>query len=220
MSITEEIETINNKIEQNKGQHNLDRQTAKVSDLSSGNLSKYELLTGKDVLPEKYLLEKAAELKRFKYSLLGKELKAQTYIAKKQYQKLDDTDEFDETINKKSTIKNYNKLDLIYDTNHSFFKYYRDDKKSHNLSLESKHSFLADFSDDTYKCNDVKPQNKNTKNKKANVYGKISELYNTFLDKYFVVEYDYQKKKEVDRQFGRISETWSTTFFWAYFIKK
>ena len=49
---------------------------------------------------------------------------------------------------------------------------------------------------------------------------KVSELYNTFLDKYFVVEYDYKKKNEVDRKFGRISETWSTTFFWAYFIKK
>ena len=77
-------------------------------------------MTGKDVLPEKYLLEKSAELTRFKYFLLGKELKAQTDIAKKQYQKLDDTHEFDETINKKSTFKKYSKSDVIYDTNHSF----------------------------------------------------------------------------------------------------
>ena len=33
-------------------------------------------------------------MKRFEYSPLGKELKAQTDIAKKQYQKLDNTDEF------------------------------------------------------------------------------------------------------------------------------
>ena len=45
------------------------------------------------------MLEKAAALKRFEYSPLGKELKTQADIAKKQYQKLDDTDEFDETIN-------------------------------------------------------------------------------------------------------------------------
>ena len=40
-------------------------------------------MTGKNVLPEKDLLEKAVGLKRFKYSPLGKELKAETDIAKK-----------------------------------------------------------------------------------------------------------------------------------------
>ena len=49
----------------------------------------YEFLTGKDVLPKKDLLEKTATIKRFEYSPLGKELKAQTDIAKKQYQTLD-----------------------------------------------------------------------------------------------------------------------------------
>ena len=72
------IKTINNKIKQNKAHYNLDRQTANISALSSRNVSKYEFLTGKDVLPEKDLLEKAATIKRFEYSLLGKELKAQT----------------------------------------------------------------------------------------------------------------------------------------------
>ena len=46
-------------------------------------------MTGKDVLPEKDLLEKAAIMKRYEYSPLGKELKPQTDIAKKQYQGLD-----------------------------------------------------------------------------------------------------------------------------------
>ena len=40
MSISDKIKTINRKIEQNKTQYNLDRQTAKISALSSGNLSK------------------------------------------------------------------------------------------------------------------------------------------------------------------------------------
>ena len=60
MSISEKIKVIKNKIEQNKAQYVLDRQTAKISALSSGNVSKYEFLTDKDVLPEKDLLEKAA----------------------------------------------------------------------------------------------------------------------------------------------------------------
>ena len=42
MSISEKIKTIENKIKQNKAQNNLDRQSAKVSALSSGNVSKYE----------------------------------------------------------------------------------------------------------------------------------------------------------------------------------
>ena len=46
------------------------------------NVSGYEFLTGKDVLPEKDLLEKAATMKRFEYLSLGKELKAETDNAK------------------------------------------------------------------------------------------------------------------------------------------
>ena len=72
MSISEKIKAINNKIEQNKAKYNLDRQTAKISALSSGNNRKYEFLTGKDILPEEDLLEKTAALKRFVYLPLGK----------------------------------------------------------------------------------------------------------------------------------------------------
>ena len=43
---------------------------ANISVLSSGNVSKYKFSTGKDVLPEKYLLEKAATIKRFEHSPL------------------------------------------------------------------------------------------------------------------------------------------------------
>ena len=42
-------------MEQNKVQYGLDRQTAKISALSSENVGKYEFLTGKGVLPEKIL---------------------------------------------------------------------------------------------------------------------------------------------------------------------
>ena len=52
-------------------------------------------MTGKDVLPEKDLPEKAAGLKRFEYSLLSKELKKQTSVTEKQYQKFDSAFESD-----------------------------------------------------------------------------------------------------------------------------
>ena len=54
--------------------------------LSSGNVGKYEFLTGEDVLPEKGLLIKAATIRRFEYSPLGIELEKQINISKKQYQ--------------------------------------------------------------------------------------------------------------------------------------
>ena len=57
MSISGKIKAVNNKINQNKAQYNLDRQFAKISTLSSWNVSKYEFLTSIDVLPEKNLLE-------------------------------------------------------------------------------------------------------------------------------------------------------------------
>ena len=62
MSISEKIKAINNKIEQNKIQYNLDRQTVKISALSSGNVSKYEFSTGKDVLPKKRTIRKSCNL--------------------------------------------------------------------------------------------------------------------------------------------------------------
>ena len=49
MSISEKIKAIKNKIEQNKAQYNLDRETAKISVLSSRNVSKILFLTGKDI---------------------------------------------------------------------------------------------------------------------------------------------------------------------------
>ena len=91
MSISEKIKSINNKIDQKKAQYNLNRQTAKISALSSGNVSIYEFLNSKDVLPGKDLQEKAAALKRFEYSPLGKELKSQTSVVEKHDQKLNMT---------------------------------------------------------------------------------------------------------------------------------
>ena len=88
MSISEKIKAINNKSKQNKVQFILNRQTAKISALPSGNVSKYEFFTGKDVLPEQILLEYATTIKIFEYSFLGKKLKAEASFAEKQDQEI------------------------------------------------------------------------------------------------------------------------------------
>ena len=77
--------TISNKIAQNNAQFSLYRQTDKISSPSSRNVTKYEFLTSKDVLPESGFPEKADAIKRFEYSSFRKELKAQTSAAEKLY---------------------------------------------------------------------------------------------------------------------------------------
>ena len=54
------------------------------------------------ILPEKGMLEKAATIKRFEYSPSGSELKKQTNIPEKQYQKYDDVKKLTTKNNKQS----------------------------------------------------------------------------------------------------------------------
>ena len=49
MTINEQIKVLDNKIGSNQAQYGLDKQNAKISALSSGELDKYEYLTGEDL---------------------------------------------------------------------------------------------------------------------------------------------------------------------------
>ena len=49
MTIKEQIRILDDKIKQNQADHDLYRQNAKISALSSGKLDKYEYLTGEDL---------------------------------------------------------------------------------------------------------------------------------------------------------------------------
>ena len=53
----------------NQAQYNLDRQNAKISSLSSGELDKYEYLTGEDL---RYKPD-VVQIAKFQYSSLGQE---------------------------------------------------------------------------------------------------------------------------------------------------
>ena len=48
MTVTDQLKIIDNKIKANKAQYNLDRLAAKISEYSTGDLRKYEYLTGED----------------------------------------------------------------------------------------------------------------------------------------------------------------------------
>ena len=70
MTVTDQLKIIDNKIKVNQAQYDLDRLAAKISALSSGELRKYEYLTGEDLEYRPSVLEQT----KFDYSLLGKVL--------------------------------------------------------------------------------------------------------------------------------------------------
>ena len=67
--------TINDQIRDEKLQYDINREGAKISALSSGEIRKYEFLTGEDILPsnQQQIIEQA----KFTYSPLGKSFEKQ-----------------------------------------------------------------------------------------------------------------------------------------------
>ena len=84
------------------------------------------------------MLEKAAALKRSEYSPLGKELKAQTSAAEKQYQILDKAFESNKRVEK--NFKSCAKPNLVYSKDFIFYKY-------HNTNEFDTHSFYSKQND-------------------------------------------------------------------------
>ena len=70
------IVTIDDKIRDEKLQPDINRETAKISALSSGKINKYEYLTGEEILPSNG--RQIIEQTDFAYSLLEKALEKQT----------------------------------------------------------------------------------------------------------------------------------------------
>ena len=67
--------TINDQIRDEKLQHDINREAAKISALSSGKIHNYKYLTGEDILPS--YQQQIVEQVRFTYSLLGKAFEKQ-----------------------------------------------------------------------------------------------------------------------------------------------
>ena len=111
--------------------------------MSSCNVTKYECLTSKDILPEKDLLEKAAAIKRFEYPPLGEELKAQTSSAERQYEKLE---KFLILIKERKIKRSHAKSNLFYSKEFAFYKYHSA-KQLAKRSFYSKWNNLIKFKD-------------------------------------------------------------------------
>ena len=77
--------TIIDKVRNEKMQHEINREAAKISALSSGKIDKYEYLTGEEILPsdQSRIIEQA----KFAYSPIGKAFEKQTKAIEEQGQK-------------------------------------------------------------------------------------------------------------------------------------
>ena len=77
--------TINDQIREEKLHHDINREAAKISALSSDKIHKYEYLTGEDILPsnQQQMIEQA----KFTYSPLGKAFEKQIKTIEDQGQK-------------------------------------------------------------------------------------------------------------------------------------
>ena len=62
--------TVNDKIRDDKLQYDINKETAKISAISSGGIDKYEYLTGEEILPSDQ--SRILEQVKFTYSPLGK----------------------------------------------------------------------------------------------------------------------------------------------------
>ena len=77
--------TIENQIRDEKLEYDINRETAKISALSSGKTDKYEYLTGEEILPSNQ--QQIIEQGKFSYSPLGKAFEKQTKTIKDQGEK-------------------------------------------------------------------------------------------------------------------------------------
>ena len=115
------------------------------------------------------MLEKAATLKRFEYSLLGTQFKNQTSVAEKQYQGSNKLFRTDEEISHKPY--------LIYGIKYSFSEY-RNFKEYSDLSFMTKYDKLILFYHWLNGFKNFAPQNVKTKVKTKIVHKNVANLHN------------------------------------------
>ena len=112
--------TINDQIRDEKLQYDINREAAKISALSSGEICKYEYLTGEDILPsnQQQIIEQA----KFTYSPLGKAFEKQIKTIEDQGEKqIDALKDLKDQNKQLDNISDY-KDDLLHSKEREIFK--------------------------------------------------------------------------------------------------
>ena len=142
MTLTEQVKILDDKIKSNKAQYDLDREAAKISALSSGELEKYEYLTGEDLGYKPIVHGKV----KFQYSLLGGAF----------------NNAFKKDDKNKKVIKYSN--NLVYSSVHSFNKYSLPNCNKIS-SIDSKFDTINKFYKDLVKLNNVRSRDDKSRKK-------------------------------------------------------
>ena len=205
MTVTDQIKIIDNKIKSNQAQYDLDTLAAKISAYSSGDLKKYEYLTGEDLGYKTSVIEQA----KFDFSPLGnifnKGLKEED---KKQgpFKRLENVkDKNEELLNAFSGANKVskaakNKSNYNYDSKYTFYEFFRDFKKFTRLSLGSKYDEMNDFHELLYSfINTQKATNTETNDRKNRILSYVKPLYDKYLDAY-KKNYDSEKVKDEEKR--------------------
>ena len=125
MTLMEQVKILDDKIKANKAQYILDREAAKISALPSGELEKYEYLTGEDLGYKPDVIQKA----KFEYSHLGKVFN----------NGLDESDKNDGLLKRLKNIegKNNDQLDAIKDQGEKQLNIIKDQGKKQLAAIEN-----------------------------------------------------------------------------------
>ena len=193
MTVTDQIKILNRKIKQNESQHNLHREAAKISALSSNSLDKYELLTGEDL----DLKPSTIKQTKFEHSSLGKIFNKGLSEDDKKEGILkglkNNKDKNEELINifsatdKASKNGKFTKSDaLTYNTKNSFSKYSKlkniDDIKK--LPLYLMFNLMKDHHKTLNSLIDLKPRSRDNKSKRLKVIIRAGDIYNKLYNIY------------------------------------
>ena len=205
MTVTDQLKIIDNKIKANQAQYDLDRLAAKISSYSSGDLRKYEYLTGEDLGYKPSVFEQA----KFDYSPLGNiftkglDKDDQKEGLFKRLENIKDKNE--ELLNAFSATNKVSKApknesDYNYDSKYAFYKFYRDFKKFFKMSLDSRYVEMIDF----YKLlnsfiNAHIAITVETKDRKDRILSYVKPLYDKYLDAY-KKNYDSEKVKDEEKR--------------------
>ena len=205
MTVTDQLKIMDNKIKANQAQYDLDRLAVKISAYSSGDLRKYEYLTGEDLGYKPSVFEQA----RFDYSPFGNiftkglDKDDQKEELFKRLENIKDKNE--ELLNAFSAANKVSKTaknesDINYGSKFAFYDFYRVFKKFKSISLGSKYDEMNDF----YPLlnafiNTHEATNTKTKNCKNRILNNVNQLYNKYSDTY-KKNYDSEKAKEEERR--------------------
>ena len=226
MTKFDQIKIFDNKIKANKAQYMLDRKNAEISAKSSGELDKYEYLTGEDLDYKPHALTQA----KFECSPLGKTL---TFGSTKK-------DKKEGLLKRLANINKANDLHNLRYINASIrprdIDYYLLNKdKIDTRRIYESYSKLESLEENFFKKNEFYKKIENFKNdddilsddikKRARILNNTSKVYNNLLDRYkdeYFEKYkqyiDEWKKKYDYKNFNDLTDdkTFNIDLSWTY----